>query len=413
MAFVLFLAYLIVVYLRPGDWVPALAGVGLVDGLLMGATFLVVLDVARTRGRSLVHLPHNRVILLFFATVVLSHLANGYFGGAVHAATVFVVNVILYFVVINVVKSTRRLQLVLAVLTFLAVLLAVQGVQQAARGVGWAGQGLALDGRITWVGIFEDPNDLALVFVVAVPILLAQLTGRGFIALKWIGLACLGVVLYAVYLTNSRGGMLAIMVAMAFFFVKRSRHALIGGMLGGTAALAAFVFGPTRLGKLSVEEASAAGRLDAWYYGFQLLKSNPLFGVGHEMFTDAFYLTAHNSFVLAFAELGLLGYFCWIAVLYTTYRALSVVQGQPGVLGIYSYGLQAALVGFCAGAFFLSRTYILIPYLLMGLSGAAIQIARRQTPQLTFRLTGRDWRHIALLGIGMLLLLETAMKTWL
>ena len=131
------------------------------------------------------------------------------------------------------------------------------------------------------------------------------------------------------------------------------------------------------------------------------------------MFTDQHHLTAHNSFVLAAAELGLVGLFFWVGLFYTSFKGLSSVQKHCPRLAGYAYGLQAAHVGFAATAFFLSRTYMELPYLLCALSAALYAVARNQTDRVEFRLTMKDARNVGLASIGALLLAQIAMKTWL
>jgi O-antigen ligase len=53
-----------------------------------------------------------------------------------------------------------------------------------------------------------------------------------------------------------------------------------------------------------------------------MFKSAPLFGIGFNGFTDLYEITAHNSFVLCLAELGLLGSTLWLALLVTTMMGL-------------------------------------------------------------------------------------------
>lgn len=411
MTFALLLCYLTVIYLRPAEWIPWMQGWQIMDAVMLGSLFFLFLVVALTKGSNLVRIPHNRLLLGFFAAIVLSHVTNGYIGGMIHSVTAFLVNVITYFLVVNVVTTPRKLQVSLWLLVTLTSLLAWQGIVQAATGIGWAGQLPAL-GRITWIGIFNDPNDLALAFVIVVPVLMASVAGPSFIGFKWLPLALIGLLTYGIYLTNSRGGMLALMAATGHFFIRRSKHRVLGGILGGLAALLFFLFGPSRLGMISAEEESAGGRLDAWYYGFQLLKRNPLFGAGQDMFTDDYPLTAHNSFVLAFAELGLVGFFCWVGLLYITFKGLVLVEKHPR-LWPYALGLEASLVGFCAAAFFLSRTYILLPYLLVALSAALVNIARSHLPEFSVQFGGADVKKVAWASLGILVLLQAAMKTWL
>jgi O-antigen ligase len=321
----------------------------------------------------------------------------------------------MYVLTLNTLTSPLKVQFALWLVIALTGLLALQGVQQFEHGYGWAGQSMAEGNRIRWISIFNDPNDLALALVIMVPPLLASLVRPSFIGLKIIPVSLIGLMLYAIYLTNSRGGILGLMVAVTFFFIKRSRWVVPGGIIGGTLAAIIFTFGPSRLGLLSVTDESAVGRLESWYYGFQLMKSSPLFGVGHNMFTDQHALTAHNSFVLAAAELGLFGLFCWLGLFYTAFRGLSLIQKHcaGSSLAYAAYGLQASLVGFAGTAFFLSRTYNELAYLLCALSASLYAVARQQTDRVAFEFGRLDVRNVALLSIGSLALTQLAMKTWL
>src|SRR3546814_17093893 len=67
------------------------------------------------------------------------------------------------------------------------------------------------DGRIQYVGIFSDPNDLAMLFIMAVPMTLLMAGRGGLLGLRrvfWWAAAL--TLLYGVYLTNSRGAFLEI-----------------------------------------------------------------------------------------------------------------------------------------------------------------------------------------------------------
>ncbi|HRI19168.1 MAG TPA: hypothetical protein PL196_11645, partial [Burkholderiaceae bacterium] len=124
-------------------------------------------------------------------------------------------------------------------------------------------------------------------------------------------------------------------------------------------------------------------------------------------------LTAHNSFVLAIAELGLFGYFFWLSILAVSalmlYRILrstepaaptSVPAGtghslyevrrpppapaEPppkwADLQLAALTLACSLAGSLVAAFFLSRSYVLILYLLIALIVAVYQMVRRHWP---------------------------------
>ena len=128
------------------------------------------------------------------------------------------------------------------------------------------------------------------------------------------------------------------------------------------------------------------------------------------MFTDSLPQTAHNSFILAGAELGLVGLFLWVGLIYISFQGLSKVQEAVPSLRNYAYGLQASLVGFCAAAYFLSRTYVILPYLLFALSGSLMHIAREINPSLTFTFTKKDFKITAFLTVGSLLMAYILIK---
>jgi O-antigen ligase len=264
--------------------------------------------------------------------------------------------------------------------------------------------------RINWVGIFNDPNDLALMFVIAVGLLLPFIFSRVNFLLRLINAAIMGGLGYGIYLTNSRGGQLALLATVFFFFVRKTRKFLIGGILGGLGTAVILAFGPSRMGMLSTSEESAANRMDLWYGGIQMLKSNPIFGVGQGMFMEDMPQTAHNSFVLAAAELGFVGFFLWIALIYVSMKGLLSVQNSNKALANYALGIQSALVGFCAAAFFLSRTYIILPYMLFAMAGSIVWLSRQGEKSPEFKLQGRDLWNIFWLSVGILVVIILTIK---
>ena len=417
MAFIWLLLYLVVLYLRPGEWIPFFATWRLVPLVTAGSLFFLGFQLAVTKQPP-PKIPHTRLMLGLFAAVIGSQLIHGYMAGATSAFNEFLPNLTLYLLIVNIVNSQAKFKMTLWVLVLLSAFMAAQGIQQYWTGVGWAGQPPIWEtgswqARITWLGIFADPNDLALAFVIVVPVLLSMLFARSFFLLKLLPMALTGLLVYGIYLTNSRGGMLALMASIAFFFIRRSRWVVPGTFFGGSCAMLAFLFGPSRLGMGEMDD-SAYARLDAWYYGFQLLKENPVLGAGQNMFTDDYPLTAHNSFVLAFAELGIVGFLCWVGLLYVAFRGLALLKRHPNpLIPRYAVGLQASLVGFASAAFFLSRTYTVLPYLLAGLCGALSNVARLQVKEFEYVFTRKDLRNILWTSLGILVLLQVAMKTWL
>ena len=111
----------------------------------------------------------------------------------------------------------------------------------------------------------------------------------------------------------------------------------------------------------------------------QLLRSNPLFGVGYGNFTEHFQLTAHNSFVLCFSELGLIGYFFWVGLIVLVFRELTqaaALSAPDSEEKRWAVLLRLSLLGFLTCAWFLSRTYQPTLYILLAIGISAAHCAR-------------------------------------
>jgi O-antigen ligase len=130
--------------------------------------------------------------------------------------------------------------------------------------------------------------------------------------------------LWTTYLTHSRGGL----IALGAVGLMAARKKI--GTTASTALATVFILGLLALdftGGRGISAADGADRLEAWANGLEMFKSAPLFGIGFNGFTDLYEITAHNSFVLCLAELGLLGTTLWMALLVTTTAGLNRIVG--------------------------------------------------------------------------------------
>jgi hypothetical protein len=170
------------------------------------------------------------------------------------------------------------------------------------------------------------------------------------------------------------------LVCVAAVWVWRRRGPVTASLLGA-GMIGVLMMLPSRLSELDAGESSAAGRVDAWYSGLEMFLYNPLFGIGPGLFADNnANLTAHNSFVLVMAEMGLVGYTIWLAFVgYGLRMTLAVLrhaappEGDAVAIAAWkgerslALTLLLAQAGFLAAAFFLSRSYVILLYLLGGL----------------------------------------------
>ena len=91
---------------------------------------------------------------------------------------------------------------------------------------------------------------------------------------------------------------------------------------------------------------------------------------------NSFGMTAHNSFLLVAAELGIIGYFLWFSAILVTFIQLSrvpaIVSKTNPELARWAVALRVSLGGYMFTSFFLSRTYELPLWMLLGMCGGVI-----------------------------------------
>ncbi len=209
--FFFMLVYLVLVLIRPQDY-PAVAespGPPMQSIALVLAAGMFLFSQRKSFNQ-----PQFLLIPIFLFIAMVSKVVNGWAGGALFVFFVFAPVLLAYVLLANTVDTRARMQAVMAVFVICASVLALHGIDQASTGIGWTGVELSQGTRIQYVGIFNDPNDLGMLFVMCLPMAF-YLSSRG----GWLGLkrlfwwATIVLLVWGCYLTNSRGTLLAL-VAM-------------------------------------------------------------------------------------------------------------------------------------------------------------------------------------------------------
>ncbi len=398
--FVGLVTYLLFLYVRPQDYMAGLQGVPVMLAISSATFALMLVRMAvKDRGIRLIRAPQNLFVAWFVLAIAMSHLWRAYVTGAVNETMNFLPTAVMYVLIANLVATPSRVRATVNLVVILTLVLAAQGLVQHFTGVGFGGQ-TAYKGRIQAVGIFSDPNDLALALVIALPYVYLKLFERHAAWQKPLAALAMAVLLYALFLTQSRGGLLAFGVLMMMLFARRFGRGP-GIVLGGAILLAVLVLGP-RMATISTEEASAYGRIQAWGIGIDLFEQYPLFGVGAGQFTEYHFRTAHNSIVLCAAELGLFGLYPWVMLVWLTVRSMAFVRDHlPEVGGsdlvVYAESIRYGTIAFVLAAYFLSRTYSELLFILAGVAAALVEVFVERSGERFVLVERRDW------GIGLAL----------
>lgn len=364
------LIYLFMLYVRPQDFVPALENLRVM--MVLAVAILVIFFIRRIiRREKITFLATRQHILMFMLLLIVpaSNIVNGSFQKAYDGFNEFLTVFLLFFIIVNVTTDFEKYKKITWTLVFLTVLISINGIIMHFQGTGLAGTTPVEGTRVRWIGIFGDPNDYALVINSFLPfIIFAFFEGKIGRAQKVLLLIAGAISILTLYYTNSRGGYVAFLTIIGLFSVKR--WGLLRGIgVGAVFLAAAAVLAPSRMGNLSPYENSAAGRINAWIDGLVMLKSNPLLGIGFLNFGDHSHADAHNSFIKCMAELGMAGYFTWMALLYTSFVDLKpVANDRQNRYSMFARILPFSLIGFAVSATFLSQTYMSVLYILIALS---------------------------------------------
>jgi hypothetical protein len=117
-------------------------------------------------------------------------------------------------------------------------------------------------------------------------------------------------------------------------------------------------------------------------------------GVGFDQFLEHHVQTAHDSYILAPAELGLLGIVFWGMVLWTSIKiclpALRSSGPESEEERTWGIAVFSALLGLSAGILFLSFNYHHVLWIFFGLAGAYHGALVRRFPDWHVRTGTKD-----------------------
>jgi O-antigen ligase len=320
---------------------------------------------------------------------------------ALETAYQLLLNAVLYVIVYTAVRSTKT-----ATMTVVAFIL---GAAAAATYGVIAGPD-STEGARLGSDIF-DPNELAAALVpgIVLAIGLGAMPRRDQVG-SVLAYAIAGVCLTALLFTASRGGLIALTIAMIVGIVMAGRWRPHAAILAVVVAISGVYYFNALAPDSARDRVAAAtsgqvqhdeGRSTLWEVGWRMFEANSVTGVGGGNFSEASvrYLlqpgaisrsdkiidepaVAHNSYLEMLAELGIVGGGLFFAVILfsiaSAARAAKAFErlGDRG-MEVLSRALVAALAGTVAADFFISEQVSKQLWLLLALGPAMLGIARR------------------------------------
>ncbi|MDX2165557.1 MAG: putative O-glycosylation ligase, exosortase A system-associated [Deltaproteobacteria bacterium] len=231
----------------------------------------------------------------------------------------------------------------------------------------------------------EENNALALATIMTIPLLYYAVQRAPTLWARW-GLAGAMVLCgFSVLGSHSRGGLIALVVMLAFLWWQ-SRGKWVVGVLLGVLVAAAIVFMPAkwveRMQTIAAyeQDASAMARVNAWEMAYRVASDRPL-GGGFDLGSAAVFAryardpsvphAAHSIYFQVLGEHGFAGLGLYLLLWILVWRDTAWIirrSGDSETLGWASdlaRMIQVSLVGFFVAGAFLSLAYYDVPYNLL------------------------------------------------
>lgn len=361
-AYLAFLAFIATVYMSLPQLVPQLETLAPAKTIIAFAALAV--GWACIMGQRRFHLgliAGGGAFFVFFALVIASPMWSVWPRMSVDAAAESIKYLAAIVIAVNVLDTRKRIRTATAVIVLCSLFPAIGALFNYVSGAP-----LVEGDRASWIGAYMNPNFVAYYLVVSTPMALAlrETTPKGSLA-RWAWLGVVGIFVAGVLVTGSRGGFLGLGAVVTLFLLRSfaKGKAAFGAAVVVGAALLLTPMSPLNrvdtMENLSGEvDASARGRIDAWRTAIRMIEANPILGVGAGAFVVGYEKyapgdagparTAHNSFAIVAAELGLPALAVFIYGLIAAFRALgrAARRATPRAATV-AVGVQTGLFGVC------------------------------------------------------------------
>jgi O-antigen ligase len=374
--------FTLVLYFRPYELFESLSGFTSLAFWLAVFTLIVFVPTQLGLEQTLTSRPREVNLILLLALIGLIGVpfaldqaeAWGYF-------IEFLKVVLMFIVMINVIRTERRLKAMILLGLAAGCLVSIGALNDYRLGQ-LRGMGERVAGIIG--GMFDNANDMALYLVMMLPLAVALLLSSRGVIKKLIYGACALVMIAANLITFSRGGffgLISVLLFIAWKFGRRHRLSvmisslLCGGLIivfmpGGLTERLASTFGAGT----SESAASAVGRWHVLLRSVLVSLYNPLLGVGMGNFHHVSIReqVSHNAYTQVSAEMGFPALVIYVMLIWAAFRRLRRIEQETldarrkTHFYYLSVGLQGSLVGYLVGSCFASVAYLYYLYYPIG-----------------------------------------------
>jgi len=350
---------------------------GLYMPLILLTTVAWILYFFINRINSFVKAPQNTLFLLLgvimlFSSFYASDKINSYL--SIYA---FIKYLLLFFLTINILDSWKSIRSLMWILTITGLLMSFYGIYASFFSS-------TNEPVFRMISFIEDPNSFAIKLIPLVAFSYILIKTEDLIVLRIISFILFISIIFAIILTFSRGGILAlfsVLFLIGFKEIKHKRNIFVIAFLIFVMLLIIpkelFLYRLESISNINLD-VSIIQRLKILKGGLNMFFDNPLLGVGtgnfivhSKIYCNTIYSrVAHNSFLHVAAETGIIGLFVYLSILTITFKNLinccKFLKNTKNYY--YSLGVIYAFLGFMVHSLFLSEQYNVLLFILIALS---------------------------------------------
>jgi O-antigen ligase len=261
----------------------------------------------------------------------------------------FVTRLAFLILAMNFLTRKRDLQRAIAVMMICLVMIVPSALFGYATGQAQAGYRAAAE-----FSAGTNPNRLAFLCLMQIAFWWYLMRAKRKTALTVIGLGVVASLIFTIFLTASRSGIVGL--GLLFYLLTRTRGGVSGGRLQ-VVALALLAIGvlltvvptenlerlqnlnPFARGTRGVGTYSTERRVATVETGWQMFEDYPVFGVGlgnfrevaRQVYLDPFWRPPHNSYIWSLSEGGVFCFVLYLVLFASTWRDIRWLQASPAV----------------------------------------------------------------------------------
>jgi putative inorganic carbon (hco3(-)) transporter len=422
-----FLMYVMMVYLRPADLVPALA-TAKVQFILLGLLIaLWVFDQFIIRKEKFFIEPIDTAIMVFFVVMCISVGTSVFISHSMNYIGDFFRFLIFWLLASQILRTERHVKLftwmVIGCVAFVAfVQIWTYLTIGLNRTTGLGGYGIhigplnldtsspinyGVEENVHGVGGYSagflaNASELGLAVLAMLPFIyyLLPTLKQGWHKAGAIGLLLMYFV--SIVVCGARGAFVGTLVVLMVIFWRSSRKALIALCVLGVTVITIPMLPAQYIDRIAStskfeEDESANIRLTLWTAGLHMIMDRPIIGVGVGCFSQAYgmkyrppdqppqWWEPHNIFVQVTSELGFIGLAVFLWLLFLTFREnrrsrekLEAHGEADSFFYNLTHGIDVGLIGYLVSGCFITSLYYPHPYLMALLARSVSVIIRKR-----------------------------------